>query len=154
VYKEVTPQVTLHPPILYLFHLRWFRSLPDGPIRRLGSQLAEDGCPDSQVVLAKQLLEDKCGLWYLHILSLYINFITKIILVFLHPQRLHIYIYIRNIILLIVNFSQPYPCCHSHFIRVLLGIVCRILIPVLWVYYTFGSQEYDQKSIHITYTIS
>ncbi|XP_014487408.1 PREDICTED: wolframin isoform X2 [Dinoponera quadriceps] len=35
----------------------------DGPrssLRRLRSQLAEDGCPESQVVLAKQLLEERC----------------------------------------------------------------------------------------------
>lgn len=29
-------------------------------VQRLGSQLAEDGCPDSQVVLAKQLLDETC----------------------------------------------------------------------------------------------
>lgn len=38
---------------------------PDGPqgsLRRLRNQLAEDGCAESQVVLAKQLLEEKCGM--------------------------------------------------------------------------------------------
>ncbi|CAK9807554.1 wfs1 [Anthophora quadrimaculata] len=35
---------------------------PRGTLRRLRSQLAEDGCPESQVVLAKQLLEEKCDL--------------------------------------------------------------------------------------------
>lgn len=30
-------------------------------LRRLRSQLAEDGCPESQVVLAKELLEERCG---------------------------------------------------------------------------------------------
>ncbi|XP_011138698.1 wolframin isoform X2 [Harpegnathos saltator] len=38
-------------------------SILDGPkssLRRLRSQLAEDGCPESQVVLAKQLLEERC----------------------------------------------------------------------------------------------
>lgn len=34
---------------------------PRGSLRRLRSQLAEDGCPESQVVLAKQLLEEQCG---------------------------------------------------------------------------------------------
>lgn len=37
---------------------------PDGPqgsLRRLRNQLAEDGCAESQVVLAKQLLDEKCG---------------------------------------------------------------------------------------------
>ena len=34
---------------------------PRGSLRRLRSQLAEDGCPESQVVLAKQLLEERCG---------------------------------------------------------------------------------------------
>ncbi|GLH03547.1 Wolframin [Gryllus bimaculatus] len=33
---------------------------PRGSLRRLRSQLAEDGCPESQVVYAKQLLEEKC----------------------------------------------------------------------------------------------
>ncbi|XP_076295435.1 wolframin ER transmembrane glycoprotein wfs1 isoform X2 [Lasioglossum baleicum] len=33
---------------------------PRGSLRRLRSQLAEDGCPESQVVLAKQLLEERC----------------------------------------------------------------------------------------------
>ncbi|KAJ8686766.1 hypothetical protein QAD02_022560 [Eretmocerus hayati] len=40
-------------------------SLHDGPkgsLRRLRSQLAEDGCPESQVVLAKQLLDECCEL--------------------------------------------------------------------------------------------
>ncbi|XP_043265521.1 wolframin [Colletes gigas] len=40
-------------------------TLHDGPggfLRRLRSQLAEDGCPESQVVLAKQLLEERCDL--------------------------------------------------------------------------------------------
>ncbi|KAL7306085.1 hypothetical protein TKK_0001539 [Trichogramma kaykai] len=35
---------------------------PRGSLRRLRSQLAEDGCPESQVVLAKQLLEESCEL--------------------------------------------------------------------------------------------
>lgn len=35
---------------------------PRGSLRRLRSQLAEDGCPESQVVLAKQLLTEKCDL--------------------------------------------------------------------------------------------
>ncbi|XP_078039773.1 wolframin ER transmembrane glycoprotein wfs1 [Augochlora pura] len=35
---------------------------PQGSLRRLRSQLAEDGCPESQVVLAKQLLEERCDL--------------------------------------------------------------------------------------------
>ncbi|XP_043485136.1 wolframin [Leptopilina heterotoma] len=35
---------------------------PRGSLRRLRSQLAEDGCPESQVVLAKQLLEEQCEL--------------------------------------------------------------------------------------------
>ncbi|XP_076631079.1 wolframin ER transmembrane glycoprotein wfs1 [Colletes latitarsis] len=35
---------------------------PSGSLRRLRSQLAEDGCPESQVVLAKQLLEERCDL--------------------------------------------------------------------------------------------
>lgn len=34
---------------------------PQGSLRRLRNQLAEDGCAESQVVLAKQLLEEKCG---------------------------------------------------------------------------------------------
>jgi hypothetical protein len=34
---------------------------PRGSLRRLRSQLAEDGCPESQVILAKHLLEEKCG---------------------------------------------------------------------------------------------
>lgn len=36
----------------------------DGPrssLKRLRSQLASDGCPESQVVLAKQLLDEQCG---------------------------------------------------------------------------------------------
>ncbi|XP_017892597.1 wolframin [Ceratina calcarata] len=35
---------------------------PRGSLRRLRSQLAEDGCPESQVVLAKRLLEERCDL--------------------------------------------------------------------------------------------
>ncbi|XP_058797914.1 wolframin [Phymastichus coffea] len=35
---------------------------PKGSLRRLRNQLAEDGCPESQVVLAKQLLEESCEL--------------------------------------------------------------------------------------------
>lgn len=35
---------------------------PHGSLRRLRNQLAEDGCAESQVVLAKQLLEEKCGM--------------------------------------------------------------------------------------------
>ncbi|GLV44373.1 uncharacterized protein CBL_10177 [Carabus blaptoides fortunei] len=35
---------------------------PRGSLRRLRSQLASDGCPESQVVLAKQLLEEECEL--------------------------------------------------------------------------------------------
>lgn len=35
---------------------------PQGSLRRLRNQLAEDGCAESQVVLAKQLLEEKCEL--------------------------------------------------------------------------------------------
>ncbi|XP_054001447.1 wolframin [Hylaeus anthracinus] len=35
---------------------------PGGSLRRLRSQLAEDGCPESQVVLAKQLLDERCDL--------------------------------------------------------------------------------------------
>ncbi|XP_012260188.2 wolframin isoform X2 [Athalia rosae] len=35
---------------------------PRGSLRRLRSQLAEDGCPESQVVLAKQLLDERCEL--------------------------------------------------------------------------------------------
>ena len=38
-----------------------FTDGPRGSLRRLRSQLAEDGCPESQVVLAKQLLEEQCG---------------------------------------------------------------------------------------------
>jgi len=34
---------------------------PKGSLRRLRSRLAEDGCPESQVILAKQLLEEQCG---------------------------------------------------------------------------------------------
>lgn len=48
--------------IKYLNNYKSF--LTDGPrgsLRRLRSQLAEDGCPESQVVLAKQLLEEQCG---------------------------------------------------------------------------------------------
>ncbi|KAG8224245.1 hypothetical protein J437_LFUL001624 [Ladona fulva] len=33
---------------------------PKGSLRRLQSQMAEDGCPESQVILAKTLLEEKC----------------------------------------------------------------------------------------------
>ncbi|XP_033220611.1 wolframin isoform X2 [Belonocnema kinseyi] len=40
----------------------WFYDGPRGSLRRLRSQLAEDGCPESQVVLAKQLLEEQCEL--------------------------------------------------------------------------------------------
>lgn len=39
-------------------------SFLDGPrssLKRLRSQLASDGCPESQVVLAKQLLDEQCG---------------------------------------------------------------------------------------------
>ncbi|KAI4460459.1 wolframin [Holotrichia oblita] len=38
-------------------------TLHDGPrlsLKRLRDQLASDGCPESQVVLAKQLLEEQC----------------------------------------------------------------------------------------------
>ncbi|KAM0730713.1 Wolframin [Formica fusca] len=35
---------------------------PKGSLRRLRSRLAEDGCPESQVILAKQLLEERCDL--------------------------------------------------------------------------------------------
>ncbi|KAJ9589811.1 hypothetical protein L9F63_027931, partial [Diploptera punctata] len=35
---------------------------PRGSLRRLRSQLAEDGCSESQVILAKILLEEKCDL--------------------------------------------------------------------------------------------
>lgn len=37
---------------------------PKGSLRRLRSRLAEDGCPESQVILAKQLLEERCGKLY------------------------------------------------------------------------------------------
>lgn len=35
---------------------------PRGSLKRLRNQLANDGCAESQVVLAKQLLEEKCGM--------------------------------------------------------------------------------------------
>ena len=38
-----------------------FTDGPKGSLRRLRFQLAEDGCPESQVVLAKQLLDECCG---------------------------------------------------------------------------------------------
>ncbi|XP_039760636.1 wolframin isoform X2 [Pararge aegeria] len=41
---------------------RWHLHGPQGSLRRLRNQLAEDGCAESQVVLAKQLLEEKCEL--------------------------------------------------------------------------------------------
>ncbi|XP_061380004.1 wolframin isoform X2 [Danaus plexippus] len=41
---------------------RWNLHGPQGSLRRLRNQLAEDGCAESQVVLAKQLLEEKCEL--------------------------------------------------------------------------------------------
>nr|CAI5828939.1 unnamed protein product [Callosobruchus analis] len=31
-------------------------------LKRLRNQMASDGCPESQVVLAKQLLEEECGM--------------------------------------------------------------------------------------------
>lgn len=45
-----------------------FKDKASVPFHRNGSYLAEDGCPDSQVLLAKQLLEEndrKClSYWY------------------------------------------------------------------------------------------
>lgn len=38
-----------------------FSDGPRGSLKRLRNQLANDGCPASQVVLAKQLLEEQCG---------------------------------------------------------------------------------------------
>ncbi|XP_044730992.1 wolframin [Chrysoperla carnea] len=35
---------------------------PRGSLQRLRNQLAEDGCPESQVILAKQLLNEQCEL--------------------------------------------------------------------------------------------
>ncbi|KAF5274009.1 hypothetical protein FQA39_LY01124 [Lamprigera yunnana] len=61
-------QWTLHGKI-ETKHISLFdftKSLPiDGPrgsLKRLRNQLANDGCPESQVVLAKQLLEEECDL--------------------------------------------------------------------------------------------
>lgn len=34
-----------------------------GSLKRLRSQLASDGCPESQVVLARQLLDEECGMF-------------------------------------------------------------------------------------------
>lgn len=44
-----------------LFLIIFISDGPQGSLRRLRNQLAEDGCAESQVVLAKQLLEEKCG---------------------------------------------------------------------------------------------
>lgn len=46
---------------LYQIFVKHSSDGPRGSLRRLRSQLAEDGCPESQVVLAKQLLEERCG---------------------------------------------------------------------------------------------
>lgn len=47
---------------------------PRGSLRRLRSQLAEDGCPESQVILAKHLLEEKCGKNSVIVYMLSVNF--------------------------------------------------------------------------------
>lgn len=47
---------------------------PRGSLRRLRSQLAEDGCPESQVILAKHLLEEKCGKNFVIVYMLTLNF--------------------------------------------------------------------------------
>jgi len=47
---------------------------PRGSLRRLRSQLAEDGCPESQVILAKHLLEEKCGKNFIIMCMLTLNF--------------------------------------------------------------------------------
>lgn len=38
-----------------------FKDGPRSSLKRLRNQLANDGCAESQVVLAKQLLEEQCG---------------------------------------------------------------------------------------------
>jgi hypothetical protein len=50
---------------------------PRGSLRRLRSQLAEDGCPESQVILAKHLLEEKCGTNFVIACTLTPNFKNK-----------------------------------------------------------------------------
>lgn len=35
---------------------------PKSSLKLLRNQLASDGCPESQVVLAKQLFEQECGM--------------------------------------------------------------------------------------------
>lgn len=50
---------------------------PRGSLRRLRNQLAEDGCVESQVQLAKQLLEERCGNIIPKILNKLCNFNIK-----------------------------------------------------------------------------
>lgn len=47
--------------LIKVFVLIYKFLLLDGSRRNIRSQLAEDGCPESQVVLAKQLLDEKTG---------------------------------------------------------------------------------------------
>lgn len=36
---------------------------PRGSLQRLRSQLAKDGCPESQLQLARLLLDEQCGMY-------------------------------------------------------------------------------------------
>lgn len=56
-------QWTLHGKFKNTFNCVYslFLGGPKSSLKRLRSQLASDGCPESQVVLAKQLLEEECG---------------------------------------------------------------------------------------------
>lgn len=62
-------QWTLHGKYIYIHFIQILIlnltfSKTDGPrgsLQRLRNQLAEDGCPESQVILAKQLLNEQCG---------------------------------------------------------------------------------------------
>lgn len=60
LHGKQTPNLTVHPPNS-LFTPKTIADGPRNSLKRLRSQLASDGCPESQVVLAKQLLYEQCG---------------------------------------------------------------------------------------------
>lgn len=45
----------------FLYFIMLFSGGPKSSLKLLRNQLASDGCPESQVVLAKQLFEQECG---------------------------------------------------------------------------------------------
>ncbi|CAH1981102.1 unnamed protein product [Acanthoscelides obtectus] len=55
-------------------------------LKRLRSQMASDGCPESQVVLAKQLLEEECGMSAKRSLKKVFRKLLSIYCSFSHPS--------------------------------------------------------------------